>query len=325
MLKARRSSEKALLTFAWGALVYTVLVILWGAVVRIAGAGAGCGDHWPLCNGAVVPPTPTVQTLIEFSHRLTSGLSGFVALVLVVWVFRARPKGDPARLGAAASLVLLVFEGLVGGLQVRLGWTADSTHPGRGFIQGVHLANTFSLIAAFALTIHWLRGAPLVRLRGQGWWSVGVVSTLVGVLALGMAGAVTALGDLLYRPTGSTPLDTLRSDFSATATFFEQLRVVHPVLGVLVCAGLFVLARTAMARRPSADVARWSAAVTALIISQGFVGFLNVALKAPNWLQLSHLLFACLLWLATVLLGYNVLAASSRSSAPSRASKEVTA
>jgi heme A synthase len=37
--------------FAWAVLVYNVAVILWGAYVRATGSGAGCGAHWPLCNG----------------------------------------------------------------------------------------------------------------------------------------------------------------------------------------------------------------------------------------------------------------------------------
>ena len=41
--------------FAWLTLGFLILVILWGAFVRATGSGAGCGNHWPLCNGVVVP------------------------------------------------------------------------------------------------------------------------------------------------------------------------------------------------------------------------------------------------------------------------------
>ena len=57
--------------FAWLVLAYNLLVILWGAVVRATGSGAGCGSHWPLCNGEVVPRSPSVATLIEITHRVT--------------------------------------------------------------------------------------------------------------------------------------------------------------------------------------------------------------------------------------------------------------
>ena len=53
--------------FAWAVVGYNVLVIVWGAVVRATGSGAGCGDNWPLCNGQVVPLNPRVATVIEFT------------------------------------------------------------------------------------------------------------------------------------------------------------------------------------------------------------------------------------------------------------------
>ena len=156
---------------AWAALAYNVLVILWGAVVRITGAGAGCGDHWPLCNGVVVPQSPTLHTVIEFSHRLTSGLSGLIALGLVALAFVGTRKGHPARFGALLSLGLIILEGLVGGVQVLLGLTAGSTDPARGFVQGVHLANTFALLGALLLTVLWASGGPGLRLRDRGAWA----------------------------------------------------------------------------------------------------------------------------------------------------------
>lgn len=55
--------------FAWFNVLYNLGVILWGAYVRATGSGAGCGDHWPACNGQVIPREPTIQTLIEFTDR----------------------------------------------------------------------------------------------------------------------------------------------------------------------------------------------------------------------------------------------------------------
>ena len=52
--------------FAWSVLGFMVLVILWGAFVRATHSGAGCGSHWPLCNGTVIPFEPRIETVIEF-------------------------------------------------------------------------------------------------------------------------------------------------------------------------------------------------------------------------------------------------------------------
>src|SRR5215467_12703113 len=74
--------------FAWGVLAYNVAVIAWGAFVRASGSGAGCGRHWPLCNGEVVPRPTSVATVIEATHRATSGLAlvGVVGLLVATIV-----------------------------------------------------------------------------------------------------------------------------------------------------------------------------------------------------------------------------------------------
>lgn len=292
---------------AWAALIYNVLVILWGAVVRITGAGAGCGEHWPLCNGVVVPQSPTLHTVIEFSHRLTSGASGLLAIGLVALAFVGTAKGHPARFGALLSLGLIILEGLVGGVQVLLGLTATSTDPARGFVQGVHLANTFLLLGALLLTALWASGGPRLRLRGQGRAGALVGAGLALLLVLGMAGAVTALGDLLFLPAdSSTPVQTVRGDLGAV-NLIQNLRVIHPMLAILTSAYLAWLAAWLRRERPSAQVSRWSMALWTMLGLQMLAGFANIALKAPGWLQLTHLLLACIMWLVTVMLSYAAL------------------
>src|ERR1035441_10004101 len=94
--------------FAWFAVFYNVLVILWGALVRASGSGAGCGNRWPLCNGQVIPVSPGFHTIIEFTHRMMVGGSTLLVLALLVWSFRATVKGHAARALAVASTLLLL-------------------------------------------------------------------------------------------------------------------------------------------------------------------------------------------------------------------------
>src|SRR5512145_30340 len=100
--------------FAWLVLGWNLVVILWGAFVRATGSGAGCGAHWPLCNGQVVPRSPALETMIEFTHRATSGVALLLVFALALWVFRDRPKGHPARRAAAASVFFILTEAAVG-------------------------------------------------------------------------------------------------------------------------------------------------------------------------------------------------------------------
>ena len=152
----QRLPSPALRRFAWGVLVYFVAVILWGTLVRATGSGDGCGNHWPLCNGTVVQISPSVQTVIEFIHRLTTGLSGFVVVGLLIWTYAATVRGHLARAAAVASVVLTVVEGILGALLVKLGLTAQSQSPIRPAYLALHLTNTLLLLAAITLTAHFL-------------------------------------------------------------------------------------------------------------------------------------------------------------------------
>ena len=152
--------------FAWFVLAYNVAVILWGAYVRATGSGAGCGAHWPLCNGEVVPRAPQVATVIEFSHRFSSGLTLIAIAVLVVWIFRVCAPGHPARLGAVLSGVLIVTEAAVGAGLVLFRLVADNASMARAMFVGVHLLNTFLLLGALTLTAWWVTvNVPFARNR----------------------------------------------------------------------------------------------------------------------------------------------------------------
>jgi cytochrome c oxidase assembly protein subunit 15 len=292
--------------FAWLTLAWNMLVILWGALVRATGSGAGCGAHWPLCNGEVVPRAPAVETLVEFTHRLTSGVALLMVFALAVWVFRERTKGHPARRAAVASVVLILTEAAVGAGLVLLHLVGENESVARALFMAVHLVNTFLLLAALSLTAHWCGSdAPLRRdaLRRDG-WVFGVA--FVGLLLVGVSGAIAALGDTLY-PARSL-LEGLAQDLSPTTSLLVRLRVLHPLLAVAGSAAVvFVAARVLLATRE--PVSRgWAWAAAALATAQIVVGLLNVALLAPVWMQIVHLLLADALWIALVLLAARALA-----------------
>ncbi|HEV3468771.1 MAG TPA: COX15/CtaA family protein [Pyrinomonadaceae bacterium] len=294
--------------FAWAVLAFNLAVIVWGAYVRATGSGAGCGDHWPLCNGAVVPRAPEVKTLIEFTHRATSGAALLLVVGLAVWAFRAYPRRNPVRAGAALSLVFIVVEALIGAGLVLLQLVADNASVARAVYLSVHLVNTFVLVGVLALTAWWASGGRAARGAGAVRWHAAGV--LAATLALGVSGAVAALGATLF--PGSATEEALRGDLSAAARLMFSLRnyKLHPLLAVAV--GAYVVTFAVALRRlwPSVWVRRWAAAAVWLVAAQTAVGLANAALLAPVWLQLVHLLLADLLWLALVLLSATALAES---------------
>ena len=89
---ARRFSRAA-----WSLMAYNVGVVLWGAWVRITGSGAGCGRHWPTCHGEIIPRAQSTATFIEFTHRVTSGLTLVFSVLLLVWARRIFASGHPTR------------------------------------------------------------------------------------------------------------------------------------------------------------------------------------------------------------------------------------
>jgi heme A synthase len=292
--------------FAWVVLGWNLAVILWGAFVRASGSGAGCGAHWPLCNGEVLPRAPALETMIEFAHRATSGIALLLVLALVLWVFRSRPAGHPARRAASLAGVLILSEAALGAALVLFRLVARDESVARALFMALHLVNTFLLLAALALTAHWCAsdaGPRRDALAREGWrFGFG----FLGLLLVGTSGAVAALGDTLY-PAQSL-LGGLARDVSPTAHFLVRLRLAHPVLalaGALVvtfaAARLLHVNLEPRARR----AAYW---VPAIALAQVAAGLLNVALLAPVWLQILHLLLADVLWIAYVLLAAHAVA-----------------
>jgi len=295
--------------FAWGVLGFNVLVVLWGAFVRATGSGAGCGSHWPLCGGEVIPRAPRVETLIEFSHRLSSGTALILVVALAVWAWRAYPRGHRVRKAALASLVLMLVEALVGAGLVLLELVADNVSVARAYWIAGHLVNTFLLLAALTLTPWFAGGAPGVRLRGQGAILWVVVAALVGTLVLGVSGAITALGDTLVFTAGISPQD------SPIVAGLVDLRIYHPVIAFAVGGLLALAAFTARATRPSPTVQRLTVGLGALYVTQLIAGAINVALKAPVAIQLVHLLISDSIWIVLVLLAAAALAVRSEPAA----------
>jgi heme A synthase len=293
--------SKTFARFAWIVLAFTVGVVLWGAYVRATGAGAGCGNHWPLCNGEVLPRSPGVKTVVEFTHRLMSGMDGILVLLLLVWAFRAFPCRHAVRLGAAFSAGFLVTEALIGAALVKLEHVAQNASVGRAWSLSAHLINTLMLLACLALTAWWASGDSRPGVRGRNPWMIWPAILLV-ILA-GISGAIAALGDTLF--PASSLASGFRQDFTPAANIFLRLRLFHPVLAVTAALWLGFYAVRTTARVPEAKP--YARNLLALLGLQIGAGGLNLLLLAPVWMQLLHLLLADLVWIALVLLAaYNL-------------------
>jgi len=292
--------------FAWAVLGYDLAVVAWGAFVRATGSGAGCGKHWPMCNGEIVPRSPGLETVIEFTHRATSGIALVLGVALAAWAFRAFPRGHAARKAAVASLAFLVAEALVGAGLVLYGWVAKDPSAARPWAMAIHLSNTFLLLASLVLTADWARNPGGLSRPGRGRLPALLAASLCAILAAGVTGAIAALGDTLY--PASSLADGVRAELGSGASALLRLRVVHPFAAIAAAAAVVAAARAALLARPAPRVRRAALSAVALVGAQMAAGAANVLFLAPVPLQIVHLVLADLTWLALVLLASATLA-----------------
>jgi cytochrome c oxidase assembly protein subunit 15 len=272
---------------------YNILVILWGAVVRATGSGAGCGDNWPLCNGDFFPHHPRLATVIEFAHRSMTGVATALVVGLVVWTFYATRRGDRARRAAIASIVFLITEALLGAVLVLGGYVQNNISTARVVMQSVHFTNTMLLLASLALTAWWL-GDGLRRgsLRSERQLVAPAWMAVVTTIVMGATGALAALADTLF-PSPSLRA-ALTSDFAAGSPLLIRMRWMHPAAALVgTCCVLWLVVRMR---------SRLGRLVAGLLALQFILGIGDVLLLAPTWMQIVHLLGADLYWVALVCL-----------------------
>jgi heme A synthase len=287
---------------AGATLAYTVFVILFGAVVRITGSGAGCGQHWPTCHGEVTHLPRTLETGIELTHRVTSGLALVAVMGLFVVTLRHEPPGHPARKLALAAVALMVVEALIGAGLVLLALVGKDGSVARAVVMPLHLVSTYALTAVMTLLVVW-RDDPSLPAPRSGETRLIALSALA-LVVVSATGAVTALGDTLYPPEAASLGTRLAEDQGEGAHFLARLRVVHPVLAVLSAGFVATTARRVVSGSTNPRLRDAGRAVLALTLTQLAAGVLNVLLSAPGWLQVVHLGLAIGLWIAFVLLAY---------------------
>lgn len=300
---ASKHRLSSLARFAWFVLVYNIAVILWGAYVRATGSGAGCGSHWPLCNGEIIPTSVQIKTLIEFTHRVTSGLSLVLCAVLLIWCWRRTAKGCWPRRAAVAAAILLVNEALLGAGLVLFEYVGMDRSASRAIFLCLHFGNTLLLVAALTLTAAWLSGGtgPFM-VAAPRYERIVIALGLFCLAAAGMTGSLAALGDTIFPAT--TLQGSIAQDFSAGSHILLRLRFLHPVMAVVAFVYFLWMVHKLSRRHENSRTLPY---LITTLIAQIALGVLNVLLLAPVWLQITHLLVAEVFWILLVLASSDVL------------------
>src|SRR6201997_1682581 len=284
--------------FAWTALYWNLAVVLWGAYVRATGSGAGCGNKWPLCDGDLVGASANGQTIVEFTHRITSVISLIMVTGLVVWCWRVTKKGDWARYSAVLAAVFLANEALLGAALVLLKHVGNDQSAGRILFLSLHFGNTLLLLATLSLTAAWLSNGSMSFTLISKWRVVGSIGLgLLTTMVTGISGAVAALADTLF-PATSLP-SSLAQDFSFGTPALVRVRLLHPAVAtVAACYVLWAIWRSSTGRN---RFSRSAIALVILLFVQVVIGMTNVLFLAPVWIQIAHLFVADALWILLVL------------------------
>lgn len=287
--------------FAWFVLAYNVVVIIWGVFLRASKSGDGCGQHWLTCHGEVIPSAPELKTIIEFSHRLMSGIDFFIVLALMIWVLRKFAKGEQIRKFAVVSFVFIITEALIGAGLVLTGNTATADTAARPFWAIGHLLNTFILLASLSLTAWLASGGREITLKNKRKYVWLLALGIVGFIFVGSSGSLAALSSMLYETKSLT--EGLQQDFAGSSPLLLRLRISHPILSILIGVFLVFLAGWLKSKTEGKFwVQRFSNVLTILVLIQIFFGALTLFMLAPILMQLGHLLLADLMWISFVLM-----------------------
>ena len=299
--------------FAWFVLAYNIVVIVWGVFLRASKSGDGCGQHWLTCHGEVLPSAPELKTLIEFSHRVTTGPAFVLVLALVVWAFLKFGKGHAVRKAAVLSFAFIVTEVLIGAVLVLTGNTAEAVTTERPFLAIGHLINSFLLIAFLALTAWFASEERRIDIGRDRKAVLLLTLGVIGILLVGTSGSVAALSSMLF--PSETLTEGISKDFAASSSILLRLRLSHPILSIMTSVYLIFVAGWLKARSGNeAAVRRWSNILSIVVLVQVAFGAATLLTLAPIVMQVGHLFLADLLWISFVLLSANYLATAEESS-----------
>lgn len=294
----KRHYSKRFTTYAWFVVFYTILTILWGAYVRATGSGAGCGSHWPTCNGDIIPRPEMIETVIEYTHRLSSALMGPMLMVLLGWSWKVYGRQSLVTKAALWAFIFVLIEGALGAGLVLFGLVDENISLARAIVMGVHLINTLVLLGFITLAAWWSMGekAPTFTFR----LSNGLLIALLGIMIVGAFGAITAMGDTLF-PAESF-IEGAAAKFEPGAHFAVKMRTWHPVVAVAFAVYTGVLIYTTNEYWADQRLRFFAISNLAVIGVQLAAGVINVLLAAPIWMQLVHLALADISWILLLLM-----------------------
>jgi heme a synthase len=304
-----QSTDSALRLRRFGGLalfaaLYAGLLTLTGGIVRITGSGAGCGDSWPRCHGAWLPPL-TADALLDWSHRALSAGAGLVILALVLYavVHRGRPgfggRGGVLR-PSALAFGLLLAQGALGALSVRV-----ELPPAVRALYFVTAMILLALLLAAAVRAGRLGAARQDALAAAGGIDRArarkVAGSALGAAVLGFL--VLALGALTANVPGAGVACLgfpLCNGQLVPAVPQAHLQFTHRIVGFLLFFHLLGSTVAVLRRGAAPGIRAAVVASFALVTAQVVIAAGMVSMMLPTSFRVAHLVLGTALWLSLV-------------------------
>lgn len=132
---------------AWASFIGMFIVLIAGAIVTQTDSGRGCGSDWPLCNGKFIPAY-TLESMIEYSHRMITGVVGLLVTITFFCTWRYRKLYREAFAYASGTLIFTIIQALMGAAAVM--W------PQQPAVLALHFGISLLAVASSMLLVIWL-------------------------------------------------------------------------------------------------------------------------------------------------------------------------
>jgi cytochrome c oxidase assembly protein subunit 15 len=276
--------------FSLGLYIYTLFIILWGAWVRISKSGDGCGDSWPLCDGALFPEVTRYATYIEYFHRLTTGLFGLIILFLVYYVSKNHKKWLLVKKVVYWTLFFTITESLLGAALVKFGLVVDNDSLKRLIFMSVHQVNSVLLSGSIGLLYLIAKAGSETKLQINK-FNLFILFTFLALLC---SGPLAALSTSLF--PSEALWEGVVDDIAHNTHWIVRYRILHPVLATLLSA---VMLYVCFLKYKKTNSQALKVFIKLLFVGALF-GASTLIMLYPLWMKLVHLALAHILFLAVL-------------------------
>ncbi len=316
---------------AWFAVIYTFIVVVVGAYVRLADAGLGCPD-WPGCYGELTPhhaqddiaravveqggthgPVSLGKAWKEMFHRYIAGGLGLVILAITVMAWARRRELRQSPLLATGVLVLVM-------LQAALGmWTVTLLL--KPVIVTLHLLGGLALLAL--LTWLALRQqappaiAPATASRLRPWALLALMVVIVQIALGGWVSTNYAALACVDFPTchnewlpqmdfrhGFQLVRELGMTAAGTHLSYDAITAIHWTHRVGALVTLLYVGGFALWLARSPGLARYGIALLCVLLAQVTLGIANVLGGLPLLVAAGHNAGAAILLVTMVVINF---------------------